>query len=304
MKMRRILCLAVAILMVTLMAASCGGKKSDYIVLDEIFATEDYALGFRKGDNALTLKVQEILDEMIKDGKAAEISNKWFGEDKILKNQSFPGTIGDGSDSSLDDLMARGTLILGLDVGFAPMGFYDENGEYGPTGDIVGIDIDLAREVCKRLGVTLKLQPIEWAAKEMELNAGNIDVIWNGMSVTQERIEAMNISKPYLKNRMVVIAKADAGIKKLADLSGKIVGVQAGSSAIDAINSKPDIAASFANLAEYDTNTMAFLELKIGRIDALVVDEVVGLNLIERFGAIEETEAEVAEDVDVEEEEG
>jgi len=284
MKMRKILCLAVAILMVTLSFASCGSKKSDYIVLEENFATEDYALGFRKGDNALTLKVQEILDEMIADGEAAKISKKWFGEDKILKNQSFPGTIGEATDSSLDDLMARGKLILGLDVGMEPMGYYNEDKKYGAIGDIVGIDIDLAKEVCKRLGVTLELQPIEWAAKEMELNGGKIDVIWNGMSVTDDRIEAMNISKPYLTNHMIVIVKADSDIKTLADLAGKLVGVQAGSSAIDAINNFPDIAASFDELVEFPTNPEAFTDLKVGRIDALVVDEVVGLNLIEKAG--------------------
>ena len=278
MKLQKILWLVVALLIVTLIFTSCGGKKSDYLVLDENFGTEDYALGFRKGDNALTLKVQEILDEMIKDGAAAKISKEWFGEDKILKDQKFPGTIGEATDSSLDDVLAKGKLILGLDVGFEPMGFYDKD------NNIIGIDIDLAKEVCKRLGVELELQPIDWAAKELELNGKKIDVIWNGMSVTPERVENMNISKPYLANHMIVIVKADSDIKTLADLADKKVAVQAGSSAIDAINDKPEIAESFAELIEYDTNPAAFSDLKIGRVDALVVDEVVGLNLIEKAG--------------------
>ncbi|HPT84694.1 MAG TPA: amino acid ABC transporter substrate-binding protein [Bacillota bacterium] len=183
----------------------------------------------------------------------------------------------DTGDDSLQYIKDKGTLILGLDVGFEPMGFYDDKGE------IVGFDIDLAKEVAKRLGVELVLQPISWDAKEMELENKSIDVVWNGMSITPERAEAMNISKPYLANRMIVIVREDSGIKTLADLAGKKVACQAGSSALDAINSKPEIASTFGELiSSYGDNPTAFLDLKSGRIDALVVDEVVGLNLIEK----------------------
>lgn len=282
MKFTKILSVFILIALTATLFAGCGEKTEDsnYIVLEENFGYEEYGIGFRKGDNSFTLKVQEIIDEMISDGKAGEISTKWFGEDKMLKNNSFPRTIEDTGDSSLDDILAKGKMIVGLDVGFKPMGYYDDN------GNIIGFDIDLAKEVGIRLGVEVEFQPIEWSAKEMELNNGKIDMIWNGMSVTDERVENMNISKPYLANRMIIIVAADSGITTKADLAGKTVGVQAGSSALDAIKADADGATveTFGGISEYADNPTAFLDLKTGRIDALVVDEVVGLNLIETEG--------------------
>lgn len=266
-----------ALLIFCFALSGCSSSGVKFVVLEEDFGYEEYGIGMRKGDNALTLALQEALDAVIADGTAAEISKKWFGEDKLLKDKPFPREIVDTGDDSLQYIKDKGTLILGLDVGFEPMGFYDDKGE------IVGFDIDLAKEVAKRLGVELVLQPISWDAKEMELENKSIDVVWNGMSITPERAEAMNISKPYLANRMIVIVREDSGIKTLADLAGKKVACQAGSSALDAINSKPEIASTFGELiSSYGDNPTAFLDLKSGRIDALVVDEVVGLNLIEK----------------------
>ncbi|HHX54460.1 MAG TPA: transporter substrate-binding domain-containing protein [Clostridiales bacterium] len=273
MKKFKLICVLLAAVMLTAAAVSCGSSGKKYVVLEENFGSEQYGIGFRRDDNALTLAVQEAIDAMIADGTAAKISTDWFGEDKVLKDQQFPRAIENTGDDSLQKILDKGEIILGLDVGFKPMGFYDD------AGNIVGFDIDLAKEVASRLGVALKLQPIDWNSKEMELSAGNIDMIWNGMSITPERAENMNISKPYLNNRMVIIAAADSGIAAKADLSGKKVAVQAGSSALDCINAEPDIAATFT-ISEYPDNPTAFLDLKAGRVDALVVDEVVGLNLI------------------------
>ena len=273
MKKFKLICVLLAAVMLTAAAVSCGSSGKKYVVLEENFGSEQYGIGFRRDDNALTLAVQEAIDAMIADGTAAKISTDWFGEDKVLKDQQFPRAIENTGDDSLQKILDKGEIILGLDVGFKPMGFYDD------AGNIVGFDIDLAKEVASRLGVALKLQPIDWNSKEMELSAGNIDMIWNGMSITPERAENMNISKPYLNNRMVIIAAADSGIAAKADLSGKKVAVQAGSSALDCINAEPDVAATFT-ISEYPDNPTAFLDLKAGRVDALVVDEAVGLNLI------------------------
>jgi ABC-type amino acid transport/signal transduction systems, periplasmic component/domain len=281
MKFTKILCAALLVLLTVSLFAGCGESSGGkYVVLDENFGSEEYAIGLRKGDNAFTLKVQSVIDEMIADGTAGKISETWFGSDKLLKNNNFPSAIEESGDSSLDDIMGRGKIIMGLDVGFKPMGYYDDNGE------IIGFDIDLAKEVATRMGVELVLQPIDWSAKELELNNGKIDLIWNGMSVTPDRVENMNISKPYLANRMIIIVADGSGIKTKADLAGKIVGVQAGSSALDAINGDADGAtvATFSKISEFPDNPTAFLDLKAGRIDALVVDEVVGLNLIETEG--------------------
>ena len=128
-------------------------------------------------------------------------------------------------DESLQKVLDKGSFVLGLDDSFPPMGYRDENNE------IVGFDIDLAREVCARMGVELKIQPISWDAKEQELNSGNIDCIWNGMSIDEERQRVMNLSEPYMKNRMVLVVLGDSGYQSQADLQDKTIGVQNGSTA-------------------------------------------------------------------------
>ena len=175
-----------------------------------------------------------------------------------------------GVDNSVEDLKARGVFVLGLDDAFPPLGFRDD------ANNIVGYDIDLAAEVCKRLGVELKCQPIDWAAKEQELNTGNIDCIWNGFTMTPEREEALSFTKPYLDNAQVVIVRNDAGIASLADLAGKKIGLQAGSSAADAVEANPEFKATLAEVVEFKDNLTALMDLEIGGVDGVVMDMVVG----------------------------
>lgn len=160
------------------------------------------------------------------------------------------------------------TYIMGLDDTFAPMGFRDEKGQ------LIGFDIDLANEVSKRLGITIEFQPIDWSMKETELNAGNIDFIWNGYTITAERQEKVAFSKPYLENSQIIVVLANSDVKTKADLTGKNVAVQAESSALDAINAEPDFVKSVNELVEFSTNNEAFMDLEAGRSNALVVDEV------------------------------
>ena len=258
-------------------AASGSDNKTTekYTVLSEDFGAENYAIGFRRGDDALAKKVSDILAEMTADGKAGEIAKKWFGSDVMLRDPEYPRELNEEKgDASLQYILDKGELILGLDETFPPMGYRDAN------GDIIGFDIDLATEVCSRLGVKLKLQPINWDSKERELNGKTIDCIWNGMSITDERINGMDLSTPYIANKQIIIVKSDSGISTKADLAGKTVGAQQGSSAVDAISAEPDVKASFGSLNEYASNDEAFLDLKAGRIDVLVVDEVYGRYMI------------------------
>ena len=146
---------------------------------------------------------------------------------------------------------AGNEFVLGLDDSFPPMGFRDDSNE------IVGYDIDLAKEVANRLGLKFRAQPISWSAKEQELNTGKIDCIWNGLSITPERLEALAFTKPYLNNAQVVIVRADSGINTLSDLAGKILGVQAGSSAADAIDENPSFKASLKSIVDFNDNIMA-----------------------------------------------
>ncbi|WP_296328556.1 amino acid ABC transporter substrate-binding protein [Treponema sp.] len=164
---------------------------------------------------------------------------------------------------------ASNEFVLGLDDSFPPMGFRDDNNE------IVGYDIDLAKEVANRLGLKFRAQPISWSAKEQELNTGKIDCIWNGLSITPERLEALAFTKAYLNNAQVVIVRSNSGINSLADLKGKILGVQAGSSAADAIDEKPDFKASLKSIVDFNDNIMALNDLEIGGLDGVAMDSVV-----------------------------
>ena len=259
----------------TTAAGSDNQPAEKYTVLSEDFGAENYAIGFRRGDDALAKKVSDILAEMTEDGKAGEIAKKWFGSDVMLRNPEYPRELNEEEgDASLQYILDKGELILGLDETYHPMGYRDAK------GDINEFDIDLATEVCSRLGVKLKLQPINWDSKEMELSGKTIDCIWNGMSVTDERINGMDLSTPYIANKQIIIVKSDSGISTKADLVGKTVGAQQGSSAVDAISAEPDVKASFGSLNEYASNDEAFLDLKAGRIDVLVVDEVYGRYMI------------------------
>lgn len=171
-------------------------------------------------------------------------------------------------ESSLEKILNKGTLILGLDDSFPPMGYRNENNE------IVGFDIDVAKEVCKRLEVELVLQPISWTAKEQELNSYNIDCIWNGMSIDDERKEKMNLSMPYLKNSMSFVVKTDSEISSLEDLKGKKVGVQSGSTA-EKILQESEIYSELKEVVSYSENITAFMDLEINQIDSVFLDNVV-----------------------------
>ena len=112
------------------------------------------------------------------------------------------------SDDSLQKVLDSGEFVLGLDASFPPMGFSDENNE------IVGFDIDVAQAVCDKMGVTLVKQPIVWDAKEQDLESGRIDCVWNGMSISPSRAEAMNLSDPYMENEMIFVVPSDSDIKR------------------------------------------------------------------------------------------
>lgn len=163
----------------------------------------------------------------------------------------------------------NGKFIVGLDDSFPPMGFRDENNE------IVGVDIDLAKEVAKRLNMEFVAQPIDWDSKELELKNGNVSCIWNGMTITDERKEAMLISDPYMANNQIIVVAPGSDITSSADLAGKVVGLQKGSSAVAALD-KTEVRAQIREVVEYTDNVLALTDLKVGRTDAVVVDEVVG----------------------------
>lgn len=161
-----------------------------------------------------------------------------------------------------------GVFKIGLDPEFPPMGYRDTEGNY------VGFDIDLAKEVAKRLGMEFEAVPINWDAKNMELGTGNIDCIWNGFTMTGREGDYLWTS-PYVTNAQVIVVNEKSDIKTAADLAGKVLALQQGSTAENALNSRADIKDSLANTLFVADNVSALNELKAGGVDAVLVDEVV-----------------------------
>ncbi|MGB4590481.1 MAG: amino acid ABC transporter substrate-binding protein [Clostridiaceae bacterium] len=188
----------------------------------------------------------------------------------ILLGLAILSGCGQKKTDSYETLKEKGEIVVGLDDTFVPMGFRNEKGE------IVGFDVDLAKEIFTRIGLTPKFQAIDWSLKESELNNGNIDVIFNGYTITDARKEKVIFSDPYLDNRQIIITMATSDINTKADLAGKVVSVQKESSAYDAVTSDGDVVANLKDgqLITFDSNLELFLDLEAGRSDAIVLDEV------------------------------
>lgn len=163
---------------------------------------------------------------------------------------------------------AGGTLIVGFDQDFPPMGFVGDNGEY------TGFDLDLAKEAASRLGLEYKAQPIAWDSKDMELESGNIDCIWNGFTITG-REDDYTWTTPYMANKQVFVVANDSDIKSQADLAGKVVEVQADSSAEAALKENQDLANTFGQLLTTPDYNTAFMDLEQGAVDAVAMDVIV-----------------------------
>ena len=261
-------------------------RGDGYRMLDQQISTEQYAVGFKKGNTALRDQVQDALDAMVEDGTFDKIAEKWGLSDAVClgKNQdAADDTLNtlieqtEDAASKASDITGNGAknegdnFIVGFDASFPPYGYKDENGEY------VGFDLSLAQEVAKRNGWNYQPRPIDWDAKDMELNSGTIDCIWNGFTITG-REDEYTWSDPYVDNSQVVVVKADSDIQKLSDLAGKTVVVQNDSSALaaftgeDATEENLALAASFKELRQEPDYNTAFLNMESGSVDAVCMD--------------------------------
>ena len=179
------------------------GKGTDFenlIVEGDGYAPEEYGIAFRKGSD-LTAKINEIIRELKKDGELEKIAKTYKLEDILLGDKESDAFKEADKDSDYKYVMDKGELIVGITY-FAPMNYLNDDGE------LVGFETEFAKAVAKKLGVTVKFQEISWDAKETELAAKNIDCIWNGMTITEERLENMSISIPYMQNKQVKVVKS------------------------------------------------------------------------------------------------
>lgn len=190
-----------------------------------------------------------------------EDKDKDTEEDKDSNKEDSTG------DNSLNDVLDAHQFVLGLDATFKPMGYTNENDE------IVGFDIDVAEEVCARLGVDLVKQPINWDTKEQDLDLGKIDCIWNGMSINASREEKMNLSEPYMRNSMVFVVPNGSEVTKRKDLKDKNVAVQNGSSAQEILEGSS--IGKKMTIVSLATNVEALQQMEAGLVDAVFLDSVV-----------------------------
>ena len=192
----------------------------------------------------------------------------------VLSAALFTGCGGQqqaASSSSGSGSGAGDKIVVGLDDNFPPMGFKDENNE------IVGFDIDLAKEATKRLGREVEFKAIDWSSKEAELKSGRVNVLWNGLDITDKRKENMLFSDPYMDNRQIIFVKKGAtGITDEQSLAGKAVGTQSASTAEEYIDGSDFFKTKVKEVKKYSDFVSAFMDLENGRIDAVIGDEIVG----------------------------
>ena len=171
------------------------------------------------------------------------------------------------------------TFKMGFDAEYPPYTYMGDDGEY------TGFDIEMCQGVCEILGWDLELVPINWDTKLITLNAGEIDCIWSGLTIDVIDPEAYTLSMAYSDNSQVILTKADSGIATLADLAGKIVGVQLGTSAdLMLQNDQAELAATFGDLQRFENYNVCFTELMAGSIDAVAIDIGVAANKIKEYG--------------------
>jgi len=198
--------------------------------------------------------------------------------DQTAEQSNEQGT--EAEDQSWAKIKEKGKIIIGLDDNYPPAGFRDEKGE------LVGVDIDLAKEACQRLGVEAVFQPVQWDGVLMNLKNGDIDLIWNALGITPERQKEIAFTDVYMIDKNVIVVKADSPIRKKEDLAGKVIGLQLGSTAEPAVTNDP-IGSEIKEIRKFESPTQALLDMQAGRIDAVVTNEMNGRYLITQEKALD-----------------
>lgn len=186
-----------------LMAGAMIGEGTSYpnLVWTQSLTEEEYGVGCRR-DSDLTAYINDVFAEAYADGTMAALADKYGISQDVLIEQGAAQGAAIAPDGDVAYIQDKGTLLVGI-TEFAPMDFKDDNGEW------VGFDADMARLVAEKLGVAIEFVVIDWDVKIMELDSKNIDIVWNGMTLTNEVTSAMNCTNPYFKNAQVVVVPAE-----------------------------------------------------------------------------------------------
>lgn len=284
--MKKTLCMILAlVLALSLCACGSGSGNSSagssdaaasndikYVFLGEDLGVESYAIGFRLGDDELAATVSGALQALVLNGTYDEIGAKYPDvQDYLCLNVNNVNEADIPAEGSGDPNF---TFKHGFDLDYPPYSYLQDDGSVG------GLDVELCQAVCEYLGWGYEAVPFNWEAKDMELNAGSCDCIWSGFT-REGREDKYTWGITYSNNTQGILVAADSGIETLADLQGKIVGVQIDTSAAEMLeDSQADLAATFSELKTYETYTVAFNDLKAGAIDAIAIDMTAGSFLV------------------------
>lgn len=215
---------------------------------------------------------KKVLSVILAGVMAAAMAGCGNGDSQATSGKSTSASSGSSADSTsaAGTGVEDGVFTVGFDAEYPPYGYMDENGEY------TGFDLELAQAVCDLEGWELEKKPINWDSKDMELNSGSIDCIWNGFTMNGSE-DDYTFSVPYVDNSQVIVVAEGSGIESLSDLAGKVVGVQAASAALDLLQSEEEggqkaLADTFGSLNEFADYNTAFTELQAGALDALAID--------------------------------
>ena len=267
--------LSVLLVLAMLLAlTACGEKEAvTYGFLDETLGVETYNIAFRKGDTENRDMIVAGFKAIVENGTYEKIAAKYPDvKDYItVKKGDFAG----------EKLPAAGSFAgkeftQGFDLDYPPYSYLDNSGAVG------GLDVETCKAICEYLGVTYKPLPFNWDAKDAELAAKSCDCIWSGLTY-EGREDDYLWGMEYSKNTQMILVASNSGIKTLADLKGKVVGVQIATSALDLLEDEEDqkaLADTFKELKTYETYTIAFADLKAGAIDAIAIDATAGGFLI------------------------
>ena len=248
--------------------AEAPATAAKYVFLDETLGVESSAIGFRTGEEELAETVSGAVQALVLNGTYDKIGANYPDIKDYLCLKA--------EDIDASKLPAQGsgdssfTFKHGFDLDYPPYSYLQDDGTVG------GFDVELCQAVCEYLGWGYEAVPFNWDAKDMELNAGSCDCIWSGFT-KEGREDKYTWGITYSNNTQGILVAADSGITTLADLEGKIVGVQIDTSAAEMLeDSRADLAATFAELKTYETYTVAYNDLKAGAIDAIAIDMTAG----------------------------
>ncbi len=274
--MKKLFALVLALVM-ALSLVACGEKPVDeapeasgkLVVLEENLGSEQYGIAFRNGEDDVCKTIEAAVAKLVADGTYAEIAAKY--PDIPQNNLAFLSGGAPAADD-LGDVEAR-TFIMGIDAEYPPFSYMDENGEY------TGFDVEVCKAACELLGWDFEVFGVVWDNKLVQLDAKECDCIWSGMTILDTMKEAgYVISTPYFDNTQVIVTKEDSGIKSSADLAGKVVAVQLGTSGESLLSEDGDqaeLAATFESLVTCDSFLKCFTELEGNAVDAVIVDKPV-----------------------------